>query len=64
MDGNLKSAKVYMLVVFSATCFTFQWFGKIGEETLLAMEMPTMVAWLAAHVTQQVNKMRNGSSDG
>ena len=60
MDGKIRSIKVYLLVLFQITCFTFLWFNKIDQSTLLALSMPTFVAWLAAHVTQQVTKIRNG----
>ncbi len=61
MDGNIRSIKVYVLLAYSIATFSFLWFEKIDQSTLLAMQMPTMVAWLAAHVTQQVAKMRNGN---
>ena len=52
-DGNLKSVKVYALLALGLASFTFLWFGKMGEQTLLALLMPSFIAWLAAHVTQQ-----------
>ena len=52
-DGNLKSVKVYLMVALGAASFAFLWFDKMGEQTLLALLMPTFIAYLAAHVTQQ-----------
>ena len=61
MDGKLKSTKVYLLVGFQVICFAFLWAGKIDQSTLLAMSMPTFVAWLGAHVAQRRAQIANGN---
>ncbi len=60
IDGNLKSVKVYAMFALALACFSFLWFGKMGESTVMAMLVPTFIAWLAAHVTQQREKLKNG----
>ena len=62
MDGNLKSVKVYLLVALGAACLTFLWFDKMDQSTFMGVMTPTFIAWLAAHATQQVTKLRNGGS--
>ena len=59
-DGNLKSVKVYAMFGLALACFSFLWFGRMDESTVMAMLVPTFVAWLAAHVVQQ--KARNDNN--
>ena len=57
-DGNLRSVKVYGMFALAIVSFTFRWFDKIDEGTLIALVVPTFVAWLAAHVKQQMERIK------
>ena len=62
MDGNVKSIKVYMMVAFTGLNYTYLWFDKIDQSALIALVVPTFVAWIVAHVVQQVAKVKaNGA---
>jgi hypothetical protein len=61
-DGKLKSVKVYFMGALAIAAFAFLWFGKIDQATLVELLRPTLIAWLAAHVTQQVLRAKNGGA--
>ena len=63
MDGSLRSAKVYILLGFTALNYAYLWFDKIDQTTLIAMVVPSFVAWLIAHVVHKANQIR-GTAHG
>ena len=56
-NGRLRSLKVYMMVALAVASFTFRWYDKIDNGTLMLMLTPTFIAWLEAHVAEQKAKI-------